>query len=360
MTVTDGKTNCLLTSVLSAVMVLQTPAVTGDTLPLQAPVSGTAAMTESGMAATPAATSAAAAGDKGEKEVTELRTIKGDFSKTGREIMDEVYRRHQQYPYVYEQQTMIMVDHDGLRDTRKLLRYSRVEPDGGEDFMLVFVSPLEVKGAALLAHRNPAGRISKSVYLPALGEKLIKGEEEGENSSFLGSDFAVEDLTGEVLDNYFYVRRQDQKIGDANYFVVDVYHSKQDARDKKTLWRHFIRSDNYFITETDYYDRHGRLYKRKTSHDLKHLEGKMWRANMILMENLRDQHKTLIKIDQRIYSRDYVPREMFTAQWLYKNYPDRTLEDTPAKEDADENQAETGTPQVHIAVSDKPGEAMKP
>lgn len=342
-------------------MVLLPPAVAGDTLP--APVAGTAdaaAMTNSAQVTDPVAADTVTASGKDGEEVLELQTIKGDFSKTGREIMDEVYRRQQQYPYVYEQQTMIMVDRDGLRDTRKLLRYSRVEPDGGEDFMLIFVSPLEVKGAALLAHRDPNGKISKSVYLPALGEQLIQGEEQGEDSSFLGSDFAVEDLTGEVLDNYFYVRRQDQKIGDANNFVVDVYQSKEDARAKKTLWRHFIRSDNYFITETDYYDRHGRLYKRKTSHDLKHLEGKMWRANMILMDSLRDQHKTLIKIDKRIYSRDYVPREMFTAQWLYKNYPNRAQEDMPAEDEAGNKQGETGTPQEHIAATDKPGKVMKP
>jgi len=44
-----------------------------------------------------------------------LETIEGDFSKTGRELMDEVYRRHRQYPYVYEEQSMVMVDRDGLR-----------------------------------------------------------------------------------------------------------------------------------------------------------------------------------------------------------------------------------------------------
>ena len=291
---------------------------------------------------------------------TELHTIKGEFSRSGREIMDEVYRRHQQYPYVYEKQTMIMIDRDGLRDTRKLLRYSRVEADGSIDFMLVFVSPLEVKGVAMLARRNPAGKITKSVYLPALGQQLIEGEEQGEDSSFLGSDFAVENLTGDILKNFFYVRRQDEKIGGLDYFVVDVYRSMEDARQKNILRRHYIRRDNYFITETDYYDRHGRVYKKQTSHDLKHLEGQMWRANMILMDNLRDQHKTLIKIDQRIYSSDYVPREMFTAQWLFKNYPYRGSEDIPAENDADKQQAQAESPQVHIAVSDRSGEAVQP
>ena len=267
-----------------------------------------------------------------------LETIQGDFSKTGRELMDEVYRRHRQYPYVYEEQSMVMVDRDGLRDTRKLRRYSRVEEDGSVKFLLVFNSPLEVKGVALLAHRNPAGEITTSVYLPAFGEELIGGEEEsGEGSSFLGSDFAVENLTGEILENYFYVRRQDEKIDDVNYFVVDVFASENHARNKKIIRRHYIQRDNYFIAATYHYDLQGRVYKKQSNHDLKQLDDNMWRSNMLLMENLKDQHKTLIKIDRRIFSRDYVPQEVFSAEWLYENYPHITQLDREDDGNNEEN-----------------------
>ena len=47
----------------------------------------------------------------------------------GREIMEEIYSRHQEYPYVYEEQSMVMRDRNGKRDTRKAHRYSRVEKD---------------------------------------------------------------------------------------------------------------------------------------------------------------------------------------------------------------------------------------
>ena len=45
-------------------------------------------------------------------------------SATGRQIMDAVYGRHQQYPFVYEEQSMVLVDRRGKRETRKLRRYS--------------------------------------------------------------------------------------------------------------------------------------------------------------------------------------------------------------------------------------------
>jgi hypothetical protein len=49
------------------------------------------------------------------------------------------------------------------------------------------------------------------------------------------------------------------------------------------------------------------------------VDGDMWRANMILMENHKDQHNTLIKIDRRVFSSDYVPPEIFTRNWLLQN-----------------------------------------
>ena len=42
---------------------------------------------------------------------------------------------------------------------------------------------------------------------------------------------------------------------------------------------------------------------------------------MILMENKKEQHLSLIKTSRRIFSHDYVPAEIFTAEWLYENYP---------------------------------------
>jgi hypothetical protein len=40
---------------------------------------------------------------------------------------------------------------------------------------------------------------------------------------------------------------------------------------------------------------------------------------MLLMENQKERHKTLIKIDRRIFSRDYVPPEIFTPAWLLED-----------------------------------------
>jgi outer membrane lipoprotein-sorting protein len=240
---------------------------------------------------------------------------------SGAEIMEKVQKRHQQFPYIYEEQFMVMEDRNGERDTRKARRYSRVGKDGSVKFLLLFDYPQEIKGVALLANRDVEGNTSKYIYLPAFGERLIESTGEGSNDNFLGTDFSVENLTGEILSDHYYARRDDREIDNIKYFILDVYKASDQLTEKQILRRHFIRQDNLYITLTYHFDNQGRVSRIQSYHDIKAVDGDMWRANMILMEDKKQQHQSLIKISRRIFSHDYVPAEVFTAKWLYENYP---------------------------------------
>jgi hypothetical protein len=249
------------------------------------------------------------------------KSLIADETWTGRTVMDEAFKRHELVPYVFEKQTMILIDSAGNRDVRKTRRFSRVEADATVKYLLIFDHPAEVRGVALLAIRHPSGGIESNIYLPAFGKELKSTSGKSRGNLFLGTDFAIEDLTAEVLTDFRYVRKTDYKIGNILYFVVEAF-PKDSEIEKATgygLRRHFIRQDNFYIVRTDYYNPRGRFLKRRTHHDLKMVDGTMWRANMILMENYKDQHKTLIKINQRSFSHDYVPPEMFTSEWLLEN-----------------------------------------
>jgi hypothetical protein len=252
--------------------------------------------------------------------LTLLFTGKGTAAEpiSGRDIMDEVFRRHEQFPYTYEEQTMVLMDAAGHRDARKLRRFSRIESDGTLKYLLVFDHPEEVRGVALLALRDPAGRVESGIYLPAFGRLLKSGSGDVRGSQFLGTDFSLEDLTAELLSDFRYRRGEDRQIEEIPHFVVDANPGDPELERISGYGRkrHFIRRDNFFLTRTDYYDRKGRLFKRQTQHDLRPVNGDMWRADMILMEDRRERHKTLIKIDKRVFSADYVPAELFDPERL--------------------------------------------
>ena len=248
-------------------------------------------------------------------------SVRAEEIWTGNRIMDEAFRRHELFPYIFEEQSMILMDDAGNRDIRKVRRFSRVEKDRTVKFLLVFDSPPEVRGVALLAIRQKSGHEESGIYLPAFGKELKSNTGNNRSSNFLGTDFSIEDMTAEVLSDHRYVRAADSKIEKTNYFVVEAFPKDREI-EKSTGYshrRHFIRQDNFFIVRTDYFDRRGRFFKRQTHHDLKKVDRDMWRANMVLMENYKERHKTLIKINRRVFSHDYVPPEMFTSDWLLEN-----------------------------------------
>lgn len=242
---------------------------------------------------------------------------------SGRELMERVHERHQQYPFVFEQLSMVLEDRDGARETRILRRFSRVDDDGTARMLLLFDAPREVEGVALLASRLPDLDLDVSVYLPALRGELIDSDSDGATANFLGTDFTIENLVGEILGDYRYVRRRTRVEAGVPHHQVDVFARDDDPVTARPLRRHHIRADNLFIDRTEHFDALGRLAKRQTVHDLRAVDGTMWRGNMILMEDLRARHSTLLRIDRRVFSRDYVPAEMFSADWIVANHPHR-------------------------------------
>ena len=247
---------------------------------------------------------------------------------TGSSIMNEVFKRHDLFPYIFEDQTIILTDDAGNYDVRKARRFSRVEKNGTVKYLLIFDNPPEVCGVALLAIRQNSGGVESWIYLPASGKKMKSNAREGGGNHVLGTDFTIEDLEGEVLSNFRYVRMADRKIDKIDYFVVEAF--PQDEKIKRStgysLRRFFIQQDNFSIIRIDYFNRRGRFIKRQTRCNLKRVDDDMWCADMILMENYRERHKTLIKINRRVFSHDYVPPEMFTSAWLLENRHVQTTE----------------------------------
>ena len=265
----------------------------------------------------------------------------------GLQIMQEVHRRHRQYPYVYEEHSIILVDRMGQRDTRQARLYTRVEDNGEIKILYIFEAPADVKGVTLMAFRQPDGKTDTSIYLPAFSDRFINSSWTGSGGNFLGTDFSIEDLTDEVLDDYRYVRRDDQKLGDQDYFVIDVYPSEGKLKDEHPVKRHYVRQDCFYITRTDYFDRMGRLYKQMHAYDLKKLDDEMWGSNLIFMDDKKLHHQSIIKVDRRVFSIDYVPEEMFNKEWILAAYPpleqQQTADNTTGEGDNNGGKAGTGT-----------------
>ena len=286
-----------------------------------------------------------------------------DFDKaTGRDLMQAVYDQHLRYPYIYEEISMVTHDRKGNKETKSLRFFSRAEAINNVKMLLLFDSPQEIEGVAFLARRSEDGALKSELHLPAFEQSMIHNSDDDEGQNFLGTDFSIENLIGEDLNKYFYTRQRDTVLDNAYYYVVDVFHANSDKDERKYLLRrHYLLRDNLFIARTDYFDSIGRLRKRQSAHDLVQVTSNVWNANMRLMEDFLLESKTLVKVNRRIHSADYVPEKVFSSEWLFENgeqhlVPDLDLEmDLESDEHSPSEQAN-----INLTLAEIPAEEVLP
>lgn len=230
----------------------------------------------------------------------------------GRAIIEQAVQRHSLLPALYENMTLILKDSSGAKNVQKCRRFQRLTRDRTLLFMLVFDFPEEIQGMAVRAVRQRSGQTEHTIYLPALSPKWISAHSGG--GHFLGTDVAVDDLI-EPMADFIYTRLEDRVIDKQPYYVIQARPSPgSDTRyAQKTI---FVRQDIMFMVRTDYLDEAGDLIKRLTHHDIFRVDRQVWLAGMMLMDHTATGHSTLIKVNDIILSQDYVPRRLFTLDWL--------------------------------------------
>jgi hypothetical protein len=236
-------------------------------------------------------------------------------AEEGRALLQDSIARHAQPSHVYEEVTLVLRNAAGERRVRTARHYLRTDPDGSVQRMLVFESPADLRGTALVLRYDAGRPARRSLYLPALGHAVGYGEGAEASAKVPGTDFSVADLEPERTGDFRYKREADRDIDRVPHHVLRAK-PKDEATARATGYadrRFFLRKDSLFVSRIDYFDRQGRLARQQTFRDPRPDGAGAWRPAMILMEDLRERHSTLLKIERRVHSPDYVPPELFAA-----------------------------------------------
>ncbi len=231
---------------------------------------------------------------------------------SGAEIIRDSLHRNRVYPFEFVTQSMVLIDSDGHRDSRRLRRYARLETDGTIRLLLRFSDPEQIRGTAMLSVIAPDGDVRTRMFLPALGQRMVAYRSSDRDGRFLGSDFSVADLLPEKMADYRYHRLKDRVEGDERWFVVEALPRNTAIAQLTGYSRRelFVREDNRVIDRIDYF-RGDRLVKRLRRHDLRRIDVQAWVSDMVLMESFQDHHRSILKTDTRIFGRDFVPPSLF-------------------------------------------------
>lgn len=188
--------------------------------------------------------------------------------------------------------TMVIRDRRGGESTRQM-RFKVLEvPDDGDKSLFVFDQPRDVKGTALLTHAHINAPDDQWLYLPAL--KKVKRISASERSgSFMGSEFAYEDMRAGEVAEYTYKYLREEPCGELTCTVIEQYPlDEKSGYSKKVIWQD---TDELRSWKMELYDRRESHLKTLTFAKYKLHLNKFWRAEEQTMENHLTGASTVLK-----------------------------------------------------------------
>lgn len=179
---------------------------------------------------------------------------------------------------------MILRNASGQSATRELEITTLELPDEniGDKSLILFSSPGDIDGTALLSHAQILQPDNQWLYLPAL-KRTKRISSANKSGPFVGSEFAFEDITGQELNKYEYTWLRAEQCG---AFTCDVVERRpRYANSGYTRQIGWVDQTHHQPRKLEYYDRRGALLKTQTFDDYKLYSGRFWRPQAQRMIN---------------------------------------------------------------------------
>lgn len=183
---------------------------------------------------------------------------------------------------------MTLVSPRGETASRELRVRSR-EQEGGERTLMVFDTPRDVAGTALLTASQPQGEDQQWLYLPAV-KRVKQIGSRNRSGPFMASEFAFEDIATPWWQKYRHRWLRDEKCGELDCHVLERQPLDADSGyGRQLVW--LDRADK-LVRRIDFYDRQDKLVKTYTATGFQHYQGRFWRPGEMLMVNVQNGRQT--------------------------------------------------------------------
>ena len=185
---------------------------------------------------------------------------------------------------------MTLRNKHGKESKRKIrIKTLEIENDGDKS-LSVFDTPRDVKGTAFLTFSHKVGDDDQWLYLPAL-KRVKRISSRNKSGSFMGSEFAYEDIASQEVEKYTYTYLRDETLDGIDCFVGESYpvDQKNSGYTRLVSWRD---KAEYRLWKVEYYDRKNAHLKTLTFKNYQHYLGRYWRASEMNMVNHQNGKST--------------------------------------------------------------------
>ena len=205
---------------------------------------------------------------------------------------------------------MILRNAAGQESTRSLKIATLEKPDEsvGDKSLVLFDTPRDIEGTALLSHARILEPDDQWLFLPAL-KRVKRIASSNKSGPFVGSEFAFEDFTAIELNKFDYRYLGTEACGALQCDVLERLPKYENSGYSKQV--SYVDRQVFQIRKVEFYDRRGDLLKVLELDDYRQYDNGVWRAHRLTMENLQTNKRTDLvyqdyAFDVGISDRDFV------------------------------------------------------
>ena len=205
---------------------------------------------------------------------------------------------------------MILRNAAGQESTRslKIATLEKADESVGDKSLVLFDTPRDIEGTALLSHARILEPDDQWLFLPAL-KRVKRIASSNKSGPFVGSEFAFEDFTAIELNKFDYRYLGTEACGALQCDVLERLPKYENSGYSKQV--SYVDRQVFQIRKVEFYDRRGDLLKVLELDDYRQYDNGVWRAHRLTMENLQTNKRTDLvyqdyAFDVGISDRDFV------------------------------------------------------
>lgn len=210
---------------------------------------------------------------------------------------------------------MKLISKGGQERVREMtmLRKNYGETGGDQKYFIYFYQPADVKDMTFMVYKYPAKDADRWLFVPSIN-MVRRIAAKDKHSSFVGSDFSYEDVSGRNLTDDTHTVAKEEKLGIKDCFLIK---SSPKAGDSEFSYKlSWIDKSSFLPLKEEYYDKRGELSKVFTADEVKEIKS-LPTITKRTMKNLQSGHRTEVsytKTDYNIGLEDSLFSERFLKQ----------------------------------------------
>ncbi|MBI5185643.1 MAG: outer membrane lipoprotein-sorting protein [Nitrospinae bacterium] len=194
-----------------------------------------------------------------------------------------------------------------------MLRKNYGEAGGDQRYFIYFFQPADVKDMTFMVYKYPAKDDDRWLFVPAIN-MVRRIAAQDKSSSFVGSDFTYEDISGRDIEDDAHAIIREEKLGERDCYVITSAPKAGDVDySHKLSW---IDKANFLPLKEEYYAKTGEIHRVFTADEIKDVKG-FPTVTKRTMKNLKTGHRTevgFVKTDYDIGIEDSLFSERYLKQ----------------------------------------------